>query len=76
MAVNPYRLVRVSTPAGHFNMSAALAAHDQGIRVLKQSAYDNHGRPRPSKLRVESVAATPTTEPEITAVSADTKESE
>ena len=71
----PYGLVRVSTPDGHFNMVAAVAEREgSGVRVLKQSAYDKNGHPRPPKLRVDLDAATPTPESEATDVSADTEE--
>ena len=60
------KFVRVSLPHGHFTVPAATAARG-GWRVLKQSAYDKHGRLRPPKLRVGLVAATPTPDTEAPA---------
>lgn len=61
MAENPALFVRVSTPAGHFTVSAASAERaGSAWRVLKQDALTKTGHPRPPKLRVDLVAATPT----------------
>ena len=67
--------VRISNENGHFSVPEAVAARDKSWRVLKQDAVDQHGRPLPPKLRADTVAATPTHEPEAS-VSADIEESE
>ena len=59
MADDPAIWVRVSTPAGHFTVPAAVA--DPSWRVLKQPALDSTGRPLPPKLREAIPAATPAT---------------
>lgn len=44
--------VRVSTPAGHFSVPAAIAARaGDDWAVLDEDAVDEAGRPLPSKLR-------------------------
>lgn len=61
MAENPDLFVRVSTPAGHFTVPAAVAeAADSSWRVLKSDALDQFGKPVPPKLREDIPAATPT----------------
>ena len=61
MAENPALFVRVSTPEGHFTVSAASAERaGASWRVLKQDPFTKAGTPRPPKLRVDLVAATPT----------------
>lgn len=60
MATNPALFVRVSTPAGHFTVPAAVAERaGSSWRPLKQDALDKFGRPLPPKLRVDIAAATP-----------------
>ena len=68
------KFVRVSLPHGHFTVPAATAERG-GWRVLKQSAYDKHGRLRPPKLRVDNVAATPPPEA-VAPAPAESEESE
>ena len=61
MAENPALWVRVSLPAGHFTVPAAVAEADPSWRVLKQDALDSSGHPLPPKLREDIPAATPAT---------------
>lgn len=70
MTQNPDLFVRASLPAGHFTVTAETARRGR-FRVLKQPAFDKFGQPRPPKLRVDLVAATPESE---AAAPDDTKE--
>lgn len=69
---NPAEFVRVSTPAGHFSVPAAVAeAAGSDWKRLKHAATDDQGNPLPPKLRDDPAAATPTPEPSATVAAAD-----
>lgn len=60
---NPAEFVRVSTPAGHFSVPAAVAAagvESGAWKAMKQEAVDKNGNLLPPKLRDAIAAATPT----------------
>lgn len=73
MSSTPPRFVRISNENGHFTVPAAVAERaGSDWRELKSDAVDGKGDPLPSKPREDTLAATPTTDPET--ASGDTTE--